>query len=160
MWRTTNVETRATCPSKSDEFDARRIIIDLRTNGGGDETVAWPLIKALEKSERFSEEGDIIALTSRYTFSSAMSNSEQFRSWAGAVLIGEPTGGKPNHFGQLNSFTLPNSGLTVSHSTRWFQKVEGDPDAVHPDVRIDVGSSDLFSGNDPVFDAALNYQSE
>lgn len=146
--------------SKCDELDARRIIIDLRFNGGGDETVIWPLWQALEKSERFKDPGDIIGLISRQTFSSAMSNSHQLRDSCGAVLIGEPTGGKPNHFGQLSSFQLPNSGLTISHSTRWFQKVEGDPDAVHPDVLIPWRSGPLFAGEDPVLDAALTYEPE
>ncbi len=143
---------------KSDEFDAQRIVIDLRFNGGGDETVLWPMIESLKKSKRFNKPGDIIALTSRYTFSSAMSNAQQLRDRAGAILIGEPTGGKPNHFGEIKSFELPNSKLIVSHSTKWFQKVEGDPDAVHPDVLIEVNSEDFFAGNDPVLDAALSYQ--
>ncbi|MEX0877146.1 MAG: hypothetical protein WD114_06775 [Phycisphaerales bacterium] len=143
--------------SKSDQLGARRIIIDLRFNGGGDETVIWPLWQALEASERFSDPGDIIGLISPRTFSSAMSNSHQLRDNCGAVLIGEPTGGKPNHFGQLSSFTLPNSGLTVMHSTRWFQKVEGDPDAVYPDVGIEWTGADLFGGRDPVLEAALGY---
>jgi hypothetical protein len=146
--------------SKSEELDAQRIIIDLRFNGGGDETVIWPLWKALEKSERFTGDGDIFGLISRQTFSSAMSNSHQLRDNCGAILIGEPTGGKPNHFGQLNRFPLPHSGLTISHSTRWFQKVEGDPDAVHPDVLIPWRSEPLFGGQDQVLDAALNYEPE
>lgn len=145
---------------KCDELDAQRIIIDLRFNGGGDETVIWPLWQALEKSDRFRDKGDIIGLISRQTFSSAMSNSHQLSDNCGAILIGEPTGGKPNHFGQLSSFTLPNSGLRISHSTRWFQKVEGDPDAVHPDVLIPWRSEALFAGKDEVLEAALEYRPE
>ena len=144
---------------KSEELDAQRIVIDLRFNDGGDETVLWPMIDALKASERFSTPGRIMTLISRYTFSSAMSNAHQLRDRAGAVLIGEPTGGKPNHFGELNSFILPNSKLTVSHSTKWFQKVEGDLDAVYPDLLVEVGSADFFAGNDPVLDAALSYKS-
>ncbi len=144
--------------SKSDELDAQRIVIDLRFNGGGDETVIWPLWQALEKSERFSDKGDIIGLISRQTFSSAMSNAHQLRDNCGAVLIGEPTGGKPNHFGQLSGFTLPNSGIRISHSTRWFQKVEGDPDAVNPDVLVPWRSEALFGGIDETLDAALGFK--
>jgi len=143
---------------KSEEFDAQRMVIDLRFNGGGNETVLWPFIDALKASQRFSDPGDIIALTSRYTYSSAASNAHQLRDRAGAILIGEPTGGKPNHFGEIKSFQLPNSKLTIYHSTKWFQKVEGDPDAVHPSVLIEVGSEDFFAGSDPVLDAALSYQ--
>ncbi len=145
---------------KSDEFDARRLVIDLRFNGGGNETVLWTLIDHLESYERFKAPGDIIVLISRYTFSSAMSNAHQLKDRLGAVLIGEPTGGKPNHFGELQSFTLPNSKMTISHSSRWFQKVEGDPDAVYPDLLVEVGSADFFAGNDPVLEAAFGYQAD
>lgn len=143
---------------KSEELDARRIVIDLRINGGGNERVLWTMIDALKESSRFRDHGDIIALTSRYTFSSAMSNAQQLRDRVGAVLIGEPTGGKPNHFGEVRSFELPNSKLMIFHSTKYFRKVEGDPDAVYPDVRIEVGAEDFFAGNDPVLDAALGYE--
>jgi len=145
--------------TKSEELDAGRLIIDLRFNGGGDETILWPMMDALKKSNRFKDKGDIIVLISRWTFSSAMTNAHQLKERLGAVLIGEPTGGKPNHFGQLDSFVLPNSGLTISHSTKRFQKVKGDPDAVEPDILIEVGSADFFAGKDPVLDTALNYSS-
>ena len=144
--------------TKSEELDANRLIIDLRFNGGGDETVLWPMMDALKASERFQDKGDIIVMTSRWTFSSAMTNAHQLRERVGAVLIGEPTSGKPNHFGQLKSFKLPNSQLTISHSTKTFHKVEGDPDAVYPDIQIEVNSADFFAGNDPVLEAAINYQ--
>jgi hypothetical protein len=146
--------------SKSEELDAKRIIIDFRFNGGGDETVIRPLFHELQKSDRFRDKGDIIGLTSRRTFSSAMSNTHQLRDWCNGLLIGEPTGGKPNHYGQIRSFELPNSKIKVWHSTRWFQKVEGNPDAVHPDVLIEVDSEALFSGHDPVLDSALEYESD
>ncbi len=143
---------------KSEEFDAQRLVIDLRFNGGGDETVLWPMIDTLKESERFSNPGNIITLISRYTYSSAMSNAHQLRDRAGAVLIGEPTGGKPNHFGEIQSFTLPNSKLVVSHSTKWFQRFDEDLDAVYPDVPVEVESADFFAGNDPVLKAALGYK--
>ena len=38
-----------------------------------------------------------------------------------AIFIGEPTGGRPNHFGEVKSFNLPNSGLSVRYSTKYFR---------------------------------------
>ena len=43
-------------------------------------------------------------------FGQALSLKEK----AGALLVGEPTGGKPSHFGEVKSFELPVSGLSVS----------------------------------------------
>jgi hypothetical protein len=146
--------------TKSDELDAQRLIIDLRFNGGGDETILWPMMDALKQSDRFKDKGDIVVLISRWTFSSAMTNAHQLKERLGAILIGEPTSGKPNHFGQLGSFVLPNSKLTISHSTKWFQKVEGDPDAVEPDMLVEFDSAAFFGGRDPVLEAALGLGSD
>ncbi len=43
------------------------------------------------------------------------------------ILVGEPTGGKPNSYGEISSFLLPNSGLVVNYSTKYFEQVSGDP---------------------------------
>jgi len=37
-----------------------------------------------------------------------------------AILVGEPTGNKPNHYGQQQNFELPNSRLMVHYSTKHF----------------------------------------
>jgi hypothetical protein len=89
-----------------------------------------------------------------------MSNAQQLRDNCNAILIGEPTGGKPNHFGQLSSFTLPHSGLQIAHSTRWFQKIDDDPDSVYPDISVPWRSEALFNGKDEVLEAALRYEPE
>ena len=40
--------------------------------------------------------------------------------WHGfrATLVGEPTGGKPNAYGDVRTFSLPNSRLVIRYSTK------------------------------------------
>ena len=66
------------------------------------------------------------------------------------ILVGEPTGGKPNSYGEVRSFRLPNSGLRVMYSTKYFQMLETDPPAVEPDITVELTAADRFGGHDPV----------
>jgi tetratricopeptide (TPR) repeat protein len=73
------------------------------------------------------------------------------------VFVGEPTGGRPNHYGDARRVTLPNSGLEVSISTLYWQ--DGGPmderPWVPPDIAVDVAGADYAAGRDPVLEAVL-----
>jgi C-terminal processing protease CtpA/Prc len=75
-----------------------------------------------------------------------------FKQETDAVLIGEPTGGMPNHFGEVRSFTLPNNKLKVRYSTKYFKKVEEDVSTITPDIEIETFFNDYRSGIDPVWE--------
>jgi hypothetical protein len=93
------------------------------------------------------------------TFSSAVLNAIQFRQRTAAILVGEPTGGEPNHYGEVKSFTLPNSGLSVYYSTRRFVYIEGDASsALEPDRVVPLMAADLLAGRDPVLEAVIAWQ--
>lgn len=55
----------------------------------------------------------------------AMTNAVDFRREFGAILVGEPTGARPNQYQESGNFTLPNSGLRITVSTRYYQFQEG-----------------------------------
>ncbi|MFT5052210.1 MAG: hypothetical protein ACI8QZ_003642 [Chlamydiales bacterium] len=74
------------------------------------------------------------------------------------TLIGEATGGKPDSYGELRSFRLPNSGLSVSCSTKYFRLLEEDPPAMQSDVLVEIASEDPFSGTDRVPERALEFK--
>ena len=127
-----------------------RLIVDLRHNGGGNSRVMRPLTDAL--AERSVQ---VVVLVGPGTYSSAVLNAWHLRERARAVLVGEPTGGKPNHFGELRRFRLPNSGLEVLCSTRSFELVEGDPPSLEPDLPVPRTFEDVLAGRDPALEAAL-----
>jgi hypothetical protein len=82
-------------------------------------------------------------------------NALDLRKETPAIVFGEPSGGKPNHFGEVQAMRLPESGLTVSFSTKYFQVVPGDPEAIVPDVLVEHTFADYRAKSDPVLDAAL-----
>lgn len=138
-----------------DAGKVQKVVVDLRDNGGGDSSVIAPLLDGLAERAVGQEPGRLFVLTNRVTFSSAMLNALQFRQRTAATLVGEPTGGKPNSYGEVREFKLPNSGLVVAYSTKFFGMLPGDPVSVEPDVRIEPSVQDFLTGRDPVLDWVL-----
>ncbi len=136
-----------------------RFVLDLRDNGGGDSRIAAPLIDALAADPALNRRGRLFVLIGRRTFSSAVLNTLELRRRTQALLVGEPTGGRPNHHGEVKTFRLPHTGWSVRHSTKYFTTdlVTGDPDALVPDLPVALTGADWLAGRDPVLDAALKY---
>ena len=102
-------------------------VIDLRNNTGGNSAVLSERIPRILGHPPIA--GRVLVLIGPATYSSEMMNAQQLRD-AGATLVGEPTGGKPNSWGELRSFRLPRSGLQVFYSTKYFRMLADDPPAV------------------------------
>jgi hypothetical protein len=67
-----------------------------------------------------------------------MTNISDFRRETEAILVGEPTGGRPNGYQENHLFTLPHSKLRASCSMLKYRFQPGsEADAVFPDQRID-----------------------
>ncbi|HDT14560.1 MAG TPA: peptidase S41 [Candidatus Aminicenantes bacterium] len=132
-----------------------RLVIDLRNNGGGDSSIFDPFIGELAADTELNRKGRLFVILGRRTFSSAILNALDLRKKTEAVFYGEPTGGKPNHYGEIETLTLPNLGLKVSYSTKYFQFVEGDDPSMTPDVLVELSLDDHLALRDPVLEAIL-----
>ena len=84
-----------------DGGDFRRVLLDLRNNGGGSDGVIWPLLEVL-RSE-MAEGCELVGLIGPATFSSALINAVEIQEMGG-VLVGEHAGGTS---GQCGDFPCP-----------------------------------------------------
>jgi C-terminal processing protease CtpA/Prc len=134
-----------------------RLVIDLRDNTGGNAGILNPFIESIRSRSWLNQTGRLFVLINRGTASSGVDNAITLQSRTRPILVGEPTGGKPNSFGEVRSFTLPYSGLTVNYSTRFFRLVAGDPPALAPNVFVEYPWSAYQAGCDPVLESALSY---
>lgn len=141
----------------ADTAGVERIIIDLRLNGGGNSAIFSAFKSELKAHPGLNQKGKIFVLIGRRTFSSALMNAVEMKRETPALLFGEPTGGKPNHFGEVRTFKLPGSGWTVSYSTNYFKEMDGDPLSLEPDIRVKVDFADQLARRDPVLEAVLAY---
>lgn len=170
----------AWCKDVLAEIDARpveRVVVDLRRNGGGASRLARPLIDGLQARKKVNRKGMLFVLIGRGTFSSAMLNTWELQRRTNAVLIGLPTGGSPNAPGEARTQKLPNSGLLVQYSTKWFgltgrttirlgkfrfsfsgRKMKDPPMTIPPDLKVEPSSTNYFKGRDVALEAALTYK--
>jgi len=135
----------------------RRVIVDVRLNGGGDNTTYGPLT-GLFGSAPVDRPGRLYLLIGRATFSAAANFAAEIDRDTRATIVGEPTGGGVETYGDTTSVLLPTSGWSVNVATRYHERRRSPKDrrlAVTPDVRIDLKSSEYFAGGDPVLARAL-----
>jgi hypothetical protein len=143
----------------ADAHTIQRTIVDLRFNSGGDSRVIGPLESGLKSRKPLVARGHLYSLIGRNTFSSGLLAAMDFRDDFHAILIGEPTGGKPNSYGEVQTIKLPNSGIEIMCTTKFFRLMtNSDPPALMPDITVVARSlEDYLAGRDPVLDAALHH---
>jgi hypothetical protein len=138
----------------ADANTPKRVVIDLRKNGGGDSRVIHPLASGL--AARLNKIGHVFVLISPYTFSSGVMAATDLRRDLRATLVGEPTGGKPSSYGEIKLITLPNSQVKVQYTTKWFgSHQDSEPQALVPDISAQRLINDALAGRDPVLEAAI-----
>ncbi|MFN7964521.1 MAG: hypothetical protein U0V87_02390 [Acidobacteriota bacterium] len=134
-----------------------RFVVDLRRNDGGSEAVLRPLIRAIARRPALNRRGTLFALIGKRTFSSAASNAISFKEWTEATLVGEGTGQKPNSYGEVRQLSLPNSGLVINYSTKFWRRVDGDPVTLVPDVPVEQTFAKFAAGIDAAMAAVLSH---
>lgn len=123
-------------------------IFDLQYNGGGNSALGDRMFATL-----IGRGARVFGIIGPQTFSSGLLNAMTLKNKYGATLVGRPTGGRPTHFGEVRTFTLPHSRLVVQYSTKRF--VHGDPKAesLAPDLRVARSHEDYLAGRDPILEA-------
>jgi len=138
-----------------DANSIERVVVDLRANGGGASELLMPFLRGLKRRKAIAHPGGILVLIGRGTFSSAHMHAVYLKEELRATLIGEPTGQKPNAYGDVRRFLLPNSRIAVRYSTKYWRMASDDAPSLDPDLFVSQASSDYFGMRDPVLETAL-----
>lgn len=133
-----------------------KLIFDMRFNSGGNASQGTKFIKKLNKT-RYNGNGKFYVIVGRETFSSAIINTLDFTKNNNTIVVGEGTGGKPNHYGEILRFVLPESKLVVNHSTKYFTLLEEDVPAIIPHIISTISFGQYMNGTDPAIDAIKNH---
>jgi hypothetical protein len=134
---------------------AKNLIVDVRHNNGGNNSLVRPLIRALVGFENASSENQIYVITGRNTFSAAQNFINRIEQWTNAIFVGEPSSSSPNFVGEETNLLLPYSRIRGSISTRYWQDSDpGDKRAwITPAVPVKPTAAAYFSGEDAALDA-------
>ena len=139
-----------------DQPGIERLVVDLRNNTGGDNTLLRSLLVALIRS-RVNHRGGIFAITGPTTFSAAQNFVNRLENYTDVIYVGEPTSENVNFYGDPAGITLPHSHLEAAVSQLWWQ--DKDPrdkrTATFPEVAIEPTFRDYVAGADPALEYAL-----
>lgn len=120
-----------------EKHNVKKVTVDLRNNLGGDSTLFEPFIDYIKGNYILNNKENLKVIIGRDTFSSALLNAYDFKNNTNAKIIGEPSGGKPNCYGEVLKFSLPNSKLLVTYSTKFYKLIEDDlVESLYPDEII------------------------
>jgi hypothetical protein len=137
--------------------DVDRIVVDVRHNGGGDNTTYSPLLDLLGTAAQELPHGAYVAM-SRATFSAAGNFATEAANTTDAVMVGEDLGTSPNQYGDGRPTTLPHTELVLRVATRWIVKsTDDDRLTIPPDLPAPLSSTDYFADLDPVMEAILDH---
>lgn len=148
------------------EKGIRNVAVDIRGNGGGSSMVANEFIRYLDVDEYLQDsykwrfgpfnipyeistinekytdltfDGNVFLLTDTGSFSSSMLFAQYVKDNKLGTIIGEPPGNIPNGYGEIATFSLPNSGLYFQVSTKQFFRADkSNTDLlIMPDIECD-----------------------
>ncbi len=133
-----------------------RVVVDIRHNGGGDNTQYAELISALQHP-KIDRPGKLFLIAGRSTFSAAGNFAGELLHETSALLVGEPPGGSPNQFGDTQIIELPNSNISVHVAAYFVEVVPGvNKSEIQPDIPASLSSADYFTHRDPAMEAILS----
>ncbi|MCW3789641.1 S41 family peptidase [Plebeiibacterium sediminum] len=135
-----------------------KLIFDLRLNAGGSSIQGTKLIDELAKYDVINTKGKLFVVIGRRTYSSGLINALDFKNKTEAILVGESTSGKPNHYGEVKQFQLPKSGININYSSDYFKYLKEDPNSLCPDIYVEPTYNDFENGEDPVLKIILEYE--
>jgi hypothetical protein len=134
---------------------ATTLIVDVRHNNGGNNSLVRPLIKSMVGFEQASAENRIYVITGRNTFSAAQNFVNRIEQWTEATFVGEPSSSRPNFVGEETNLLLPYSRLRGSISNRFWQDSDPGDDRfwIMPTVPVAPRADDYFAGRDAAMEA-------
>ncbi|WP_445386253.1 hypothetical protein ACT6NV_05485 [Robiginitalea sp. IMCC44478] len=135
----------------------QNFILDLRHNHGGNGSILPPMLKTIINFEVMNPDGRIFVLMGRETFSAGQNLLTDITKNTSPILVGEPSGSKPNHIGEAGWFRLPYSGLMGLISTQFHQtsKAEDNRKWIAPHIPVNMSSTDYFNGTDKALNIIL-----
>jgi hypothetical protein len=139
--------------AEADAHPLKRVVLDLRLNGGGYSRLINPLKNGL--ASRSKSIGHPYVLIGPNTFSAAEMNARDMQHRLKAILVGEPTGGTENSYGEVKQVQLPNSGIHVAYTIKFFGNQKAAPFTPQPEISAPRTLADDLAGRDAALEAAI-----
>ena len=132
-----------------------KMVIDVRLNGGGDNTMNKDLITKVIANQQINQKGNFFVIIGRRTFSACQNLVNELDTYTNVTFVGEPTGENINFFGDNNAVRLPNSQIPVRLSWAWWQNKPpwDEREWMPPHHSVEMEFSDFVENRDPVLNS-------
>src|SRR5262249_50832600 len=136
-----------------------RFVLDVRLNSGGNNYLNRPIIHGFIRSDKINQPGRLFTIIGRQTFSAAMNFVNAMKLNTQTLFVGEPTGARPNSYGDNAPVILPNSRIPIRLSTLWWQDMDPRDTREHqaPDLAADLTMADYRAARDPALEVIKKY---
>ena len=137
--------------------EVRNVVVDLRQNTGGNFNTTEPLASAICGAARSGQIARVYVILGRHTYSAAVVFAAQLKHGCDAVFVGEVPRAVPNRQADVGRFTLPNSRLEVTYSSKLrpaFPEL-GDATEIPLELPAPPTWADYRAGRDPALEAVL-----
>ncbi|WP_100640825.1 tetratricopeptide repeat protein [Alteromonas facilis] len=141
--------------SEIKDRQSKALVLDLRHNSGGDGSITPPMLKTLVLFEALNPSGATFVIVGRNTFSAGHDLLMNVVKITNAVVVGEPSGTRPNTIGEAGWFYLPYSGQIGIISSQFHQKGSAEDHRIWiaPSVPVALTSQVYFAGVDPAMES-------
>jgi hypothetical protein len=135
-----------------------KVVLDLRLNGGGNNELTPALVQNVIKHERWNATGKFFVIIGRTTQSAAQNLVNRLQRDTHAIFVGEPTGERPNMYGDAYPFLLPNSHIQVNISSLYWQDMDPRDERqwTGPDLAAELTSDNYTHNIDPALEVIVS----
>jgi len=141
--------------------EVEKLVLDVRLNGGGNNYKNKPIVTGVIRSEKINQVGKFMVIIGRRTFSACQNLINELDNYTNVVFVGEPSSENINFYGDNRAVTLPNSNIPLRLSFAWWQDKPQweNADWMAPHIAVEMSVEDYQNNEDPVLEAALNFES-
>ena len=143
---------------QAEATNPKAVILDLRLDQGGYGDLRNGFVANLIRTE--DSDTKLFVLVGRGSFSASQFILDDLDRLTDAILIGEPASSRPTGYGDAYKSTLPNSGIAVRTSIKYWQSGQDMRPYTPIDIAAPLAFADYVAGRDPGLEAALAYTQE
>lgn len=142
--------------------EVEKLIVDVRLNGGGDNTMNKDIIPQIIENQSINQKGKFFVIIGRRTFSACQNLVNELDTYTNVTFVGEPTAENINFYGDVNAVRLPNSKIPVRLSFAWWQnKPPWDKrEWMPPHHSVEMTFNDFVENRDPVLTSIWDLKPE
>ncbi|MDQ6786332.1 MAG: hypothetical protein M3033_05880 [Acidobacteriota bacterium] len=142
------------------ETEVEKLVIDIRWNNGGNNSLLPSLVEGLVKNEKINRRGKLFVVIGRRVFSAGQNAATLFERHTNAIFVGEPTGSSPNFVGEEDAVNLPYSKIGINVSDRFWQSSYSQDKRtwIAPQIYLPPTFEVYRMNRDATLEAIINYK--